>query len=650
MKRFFRNMYGTDYRWYALAFSVVFAVLSAFAVCVFYHMRNYEGVTAYYTSKSVSMAKDIFSTPRYLLFLLLVPPFTAMHWFCLSNKREFSMGSVGCSLFLAFNMVVSLSMEHSDLKAILLPLRGVGLDMVLHIAAFLGFFFLCHAGVHIAYTLLDWKNERLAKGGRQIKESIWFFVAAVVIMLACWTPVFIACYPCSMHSDSISALSGYFGTSKMDVSFPILVTLFYGVLLSLGTAVKDVAFGGFLCAAVQAVINSLIMAKVATTVRRYTKSNIWYAITVLFYAICPLWRRAAVTVLKDVLHSGCFLLFCMQFFSCLTEKRDGWKDVVWMGVCMILVSFTRKATFWLSVICGVVLIAYRWKDYWLKYGACLALVMGLFFFCNKVLYPALNFKPEREVENYSLPFQQMAMYVNTHEKEITEEEKKIINETLDFDKLLTDYTPMISDPVKHTFHAKGKDHSEFFILLISYVKKHPLTFVKSFFMGSFEHSNPWYDGLRTNNLYVSQGKGFFEVDFLNSKAAWKMNVHLLSWLDIPVLRLFMGTGFSSWILLAMVGYVVSRRSMWGFLGLMPALVLWVGLFMAHVNGLLRYGYPLIATAPLMFAFGIFAVSHNMAARPALPSEPKPKAEPRVRRGPQWLKTFEEPGEKNEFST
>ena len=548
-----------------------------------------------------------------------------------------------CSLFFAFNMVVSLSMEHSDLKQIFLPLKSVGFGLVLQISAFAGFFFLCHGCVHILYSLLDWKNKKSVEAK---KENKWYFWAAAAVMLLCWTPGFIACYPCSLHSDTNSALSGYFGVTRIDVSFPILVTLFYGTLMSLGKQLMDTAFGGFLCAAVQAVLNSLIMAKVACTVRRYTKSNGWYIAAVLYYAVCPLWRQAAITVLKDVLHSGCFMLFCMQFFACLVEKKTSWKDIVWMGVCMILVSFTRKATFWLSVLCAAALIVYRWRDYLLKYGICLAMVMGLFFFCNKVLYPALNFAPEREVENYSLPFQQMANYVNAHQDEITKEEKKIINETLDFDRLLSDYTPMIADPVKHTFHARGKDHSEFFKLFFSYIKKHPMTFVKSLFMGSFEHSNPWYDGLRTNNLYISKNKAFFDVEFRNKKASWQMNLQLKKWLDIPVLRLFMGTGFYSWILLAMVGYAASRRSVWGLLGVFPSLVLWVGLFFSHVNGLLRYGYPLIAATPLVCAFVIYGVSKTFETRRSPVNASGRSVQ--EKHPPHWLKTFGDVQDENGF--
>lgn len=648
MKRFFRNMLGTDYRWFSLAAAVVFSVLAAFSVCVFYHMRNYDHVTAYYTSKTASMAKDIFSNGKYLLFLLLALPFTGMFFYTLSNKVEFSMGGVGCSLFFAFNMIVSLSMEHSDLKSILLPLRALGIDMVLHIAAFLGFFLLCHAGVHILYTLLDWKTAKLARSEKEMKGNGWAFLIAVATMWACWTPVFIACYPAVVHADTISALSSFFGTARMDVSFPILTTLFYGCLISLGKALGDTAFGGFLCAAVQAILNSLIMAKAACTARRLTKSNVWYAVIVLFYAVCPLWRRAAVSVLKDVMHSGCFMLFCMQFFACLAEKKTRIRDVVWLGVCMVLVSFTRKATFWLSVICAATLIVYRWKDYLLKYGICLALVMGLFFFCNKVLYPALGFAGEREVENYSLPFQQMAMYVNTHTKEITEEEKKIINETLDYDRLLTDYTPMISAPVKHTFHARGKDHSQFFQLLISYVKKHPFTFLKSLFMGSFEHSNPWYTGIKDSNLYMAKSKDFFDVDFRDSKARWNMNLELLKWLDIPVLRLFMGTGIFSWILLAMIGYASYKRNLWAFLGAFPSLVLWVGLFLSHVNGLLRYGYPLIAASPLVCIFTVYALSIGIKTKEERLEELPPPSPPADKHTPQWLKTFSDSTDEDSY--
>ena len=601
-------------------------------------MRNAESVVLYYTKRSASMTRDIFSTPKYLLYCLLIPVLTGVLYYVLNNPVEFSLGSVVCAAFFAFNMVVSLSMENSELQYIGLPLSRTSLDKVLNLAVWLGFFSLTFSGVHILYTLLDRKTESLAKSTREVEHERRFFWVAFFAILAGWAPVIYACLPGGIHVDTITALTGYFGYGKMDVSFPILTTILYGEALKLGKLLSGDALGAFFCVLTQDLFNAAVMAKVAVIIRRYTRSLWWYLGTVLFFAASPVWLKASVIILKDVFHTGCFLLFCMQFFACLVEKRSSWKDVVWMGVCMILVSFTRRATYWLSVICVVVLIVSRWKDYRIRYSICLILVMALFSFCNSVLYPALGFKPEREVENYSLPFQQMAMYVRTHKKEISKEEKAIINETLDFDRLLTDYTPMISDPIKHTFHAEGEDHSEFFALFFRYMRKHPLTFVKSFFMGSFEHSNPWYDGEKTNNVYIATNKDFFQAEFRDKKASWKMNLQIKSYMDIPVLRVMNGNGLYSWILLAMVGYAVSRRSLWGFLATFPTLVLWIGLFMSHVNGLIRYGYPLIATAPVVSAFAVYGVAHTIASSATTAPADAPPAEKKKPELP-WLQTI-----------
>lgn len=645
IKAYFRDYFFVDYRPVIIGFAVFFSIVAAFSLCVFYHMRNSDQFLLYYTSTKASMAKDIFSTPQYLLYLLAIPPLSAAIYYILTNEVEFSLGEVLVAGFFAFNMVVSLSMEHSELTCIGLPLTRTSSDFVLNVLACAGFFNLTFTGVHLLFTLLDRKTESLSWNTDIIWHETLLYWIAFGAILACWAPIIYACLPGGIHSDTITALTGYFGFSKMDVSFPILTTIVYGEALKLGKLLSGDALGAFFCVMVQDLFDAAVMAKVAIEVRRYTKSFWWYAATVLFFAACPVWLKASVIILKDVFHTGCFLLFCMQFYGCLVENRSGWKDVLWMAVCMLLVSFTRRATYWLSVICVVVLIVSRWRDYRFKYTLALAFVMALFSFCNNVLYPALDFKLEREVENYSLPFQQMAMYVKTYQKEITKEEKQIINGTLDFDRLLTDYTPMISDPIKHIFHAKGEDHSEFFKLFFSYMKKHPLTFIKSFFMGSFEHSNPWYDGEKTNNIYIATNKDFFNAKFLNSKLSWKTNVRIKGCFDIPLLRLTNGNGLYSWIMLAMVGYAAYRRSLWGFLASFPSLVLWIGLFMSHVNGLIRYGYPLIASTPVVCAFTVYGVSEGIkrqrkAAAPPPPSAPHKEEAHELR----WLSTFREPGD------
>ncbi len=43
------------------------------------------------------------------------------------------------------------------------------------------------------------------------------------------------------------------------------------------------------------------------------------------------------------------------------------------------------------------------------------------------------------------------------------------------------------------------------------------------------------------------------------------------------------------------------------------LILMIGMFMSHVNGLLRYGYPFIAATPLIYGYTVYAVSQSQKA-------------------------------------
>ena len=94
VKSTLRSFFYEDYRFVVIGLSVLLAVFAAFSLCVFYHMRNYDQVLLYYTGKNISMAKDILSTRRYLLYLLTLPPLAAVIYYVFTNEVEFSLGEV----------------------------------------------------------------------------------------------------------------------------------------------------------------------------------------------------------------------------------------------------------------------------------------------------------------------------------------------------------------------------------------------------------------------------------------------------------------------------------------------------------------------------------------------------------------------------
>lgn len=625
MKKALRNMLSDDYKWFMLAMAAGMAVCSAFAVYVFCYVRNTPDIEAYYSDGSLSLAKALFQSPRFLLYGLLILPFAGVFFLCLNSKTELSGSCFWLGLVFALNIMFALSMEHSDYTEIFLPFQGNGASILCQIFALLGFLFLCFFALHILYALMDRKCLRLAADHSGRRKLAPFLIAVSAIAL-CWTPVFIMCYPCSVFSDTLTQLKSYFGILPMDASHPVLTTVFYGAAYSLGLRLGGETLGVFFCALSQSVFNCLVMALICAQVRQYTKSNVWYLASILFFGVCPIWCKAAQIALKDVLHTGCFLLFYVQFLTILKEEKASLKYVLWTGLCALLVAFTRKATFWLAVVCILVAILRHRRAYAVKYGICLAAFMGLFFYCENSLYPSLGIKPARQGENYSLPLQQMALYCRMYGNELTAEDRNVINGTVDYDVIVAQYTPLISDPVKATFHGDKEATAAFFRLYLRCFAKHPLLFVKGAVMNDFEHLNPWYGANVSGKVYFAEDPSFYNVTF-RSDAVWQLNHYWKSWFNIPVLRTLLSTGIFAWLLLAMTGYCARRRSLLAFLGLFPSLVLLIGLLFSHVNGEIRYGYPLIAATPLICAWVAHAVAEKQSKQEK-PAEKKKAAHPK----------------------
>lgn len=587
------------------ALAVLATLLSALSVSVFCFMRSSPEAELYYTGERSLMLFDSLGLATLLSAAVLLV------FYCLAFQLigRPHLGSVVVSLLLAFNMVVSLSMEHSGLKEIFLPTGIVGNVLVL-----LGFAVLLCTLVELIYLAFDrrtryriWADDQFASTNGEL------FLGAYVCIMLLWLPILFIFYPGSVMNDTRYQIMGWLGLKPITASHPVLTTVFYGVLYQIGSAMQGQAKGIFLGVLFQALITAAAMGLTASCVYRYTKSRAWFWATVAFFGVLPVWQSAAQLLLKNVLHTGCFLLFMCAYLKCLRERKKSWRNVLLLFLTAILVAYTRKATYYLAVICIIVAALWHWRTFLPQYLAMLAVFMGLFWFSNNILYPKLNISPEWKSENYSLQFQQVALYCRTYQDEMTVEEKAIVDSTLDYEKIIEVYTPMISDGVKSTFHDTHLPHDDFWQLYRKMIRRHPLFFVKATIMGSFEHFNPWFDGINFR-VYIARQDDFLTVDYVsplhkNVAELWNKCLH------VPVLRLLLGTGLYAWVLIIMLAYSIRKKSQLAFLGLVPSLALMIGLMMSHVNGEIRYGYPLIAAAPLNMAWVLYAVSRTSPDNP-----------------------------------
>ena len=588
-----------------LLLAVPAAALSTLSVSVFCYMRRFAQIGQYYDGARQGLLRDSLSLQSLIPALLLLLFYAAaLH---LADRVRF--GSAALSLALGFATVAALSMEHSGLTEIFLPAGPAG-----NAAVLLGFALLLYACIELLYRLCDrrtryriWADE-LDRG-----DGAALFLGASGCILLLWLPILFLCYPGSVMNDTRNQIMSWLGLKRMTAANPILTTALYGLLYQAGLRMGGQEKAIFLNVLFQAVFNAAAMGLAATRICRYTRSRSWLWAALLFFGVLPVWQSAAQVVMKDVLHTGCFLLFTAVYLDCLRRREKSWRSVLLLFLTALLVAYTRKATFYLAVICILAAALYHWRVFLLPYLAMLGVFVGLFWFSNNVLYPRLNIEPEWESENYSLQFQQVALYCRSYGDELTPEEIAVIDGTLDYETIVREYTPMISDPVKGTFHGSEADHAAFWQLYRQMLRRHPLLFVKATVMGSFEHLNPWFEDVNFR-LYIARDESFFTVDY-SSGLQGRLYQLWTACLKIPVLRLLIGTGLYAWLQLCLLGYALRKKSGLALLGQLPSLTLLVGLFMSHVNGEIRYGYPLIAAAPLCFAWTLYAVSVRSPENP-----------------------------------
>ncbi|MBR5109283.1 MAG: acyltransferase family protein [Clostridia bacterium] len=576
------------------------AFLSSLSVSVFCYVRSFPEMGLYYSGGMTNLLGNAVTVWTILLFLPMAVFFAAV----LHAVRKPHITGAVVSLLLAFNMVVSLSMEHSELTEIFLP-DGVMCNAL----TLLGFALLLDACVELLYLWCDRRTQRRILLQRMDAWTVFKqFLTAMFVVLLCWLPIILCCYPGSMHNDTRYQVMGWIGLKQITASHPILTTAVYGSLYQLGMYIGGQNEALFLNVVFQALFNAAAIGLVAVYNRKYTGSRGWYWATVLFFGLLPVWQSASQLIIKDVLHTGCYLLFYVVYLECLRTREKKWSHVLLLLFTAILVAYTRKAAFYLALICIIVVTVAHWKKFFLPYLVMLMMFAGLFWFSQQVLYPMVGIGEEWKSENYSLQFQQVALYCRTYGDEMTDEEKAIINGTLDFDTIVRDYSPMKSDDVKSTFHDTWKDHAEFWALYRQMFLRHPLLFVKGTIMTTFEHMNPWFDGINFR-VAISHEEDFITVEFASGMHRELSKFWNLC-LRIPVIRMLIGNGLYTWLLLAALGYSLKKRSLWAFLGLIPSLTLFIGLFMSHVNGEIRYGYPLIAATPLVFCWVLYASSQG----------------------------------------
>ncbi len=426
------------------------------------------------------------------------------------------------------------------------------------------------------------------------KSLAWIWVPAILFLGLSVYLIFNL--PGSVTYDGMWQLSQGLGLSKLYNHNPVLVTWAYGFLFKVGRFILHtdnagvIAIALFQTAAMAAAFSWLIYEGFMML-----RSKFFIFAAVVFYVAVPLFGGSAQVVLKDSFH----VPFFIAMLSCMAGiiRKPSKLKMVLLCVLLILASLTRSMAMLYSLAGGVALAAAflaKKREHRGFLAAMVAAAACFVLLWNNVLLPALDIGKYPSLEKYSLPLQQVAYVVVNHE--LTPEETAAIENVLDVETIREVYNPDISDPLKENF--KYGDMGPFWKLYASWFFKYPADMVKSVFKSYYKYLDPYSLGRTNYRNYIQDCSGI-GLNFYSMLPQQRQRLldYVNTWESNPVLRLFMGPGLYSWILI--YGLARGHRDHWPVF--IPLLFLFIGLFLAAVNGETRYALPVIAAAPLIIA-------------------------------------------------
>lgn len=442
-----------------------------------------------------------------------------------------------------------------------------------------------------------------------------------ILILLGWSIYIIAFYPGIMTFDPSFQILQYFGIDNkysyysvlLDKNMiitnhhPVIHTLLLGTCVKIGLLFHSVNLGIFLYSILQI---SVLAFTLSYTIFYMKKINIKLKYRLLclgIYMFIPVFPFYAMTPLKDVLFCCFIIIYIIKIAEYI--DRDQYESFS-MIILFLLIILFRNNGFHILLFSIPFLLLLKSKNR-IKLVFHFLFIIVFYISYHHAILPYFKVTPSSPREALSVPFQQTARYVLEHEKEVTEKEKEAIDNILGYDTLKYRYDPEKADDVKNKFnpHSTKKDRKKYFKVWYEQSKKHPLTYLEATLNNTYGYYYPltsdWY-------IYTKYNKVLKEHQFsyhYNNLGMLRFVLIIFGVLFpfLPIIGLFVNIGFSTWILLFMIFYLIYKKKYKNILPYLPSILVFMVCLVSPVNTYFRYMLPNIFAMPVMLAIFFHAI-------------------------------------------
>lgn len=469
------------------------------------------------------------------------------------------------------------------------------------------------------------------------KFTKWLFedhvmLGVMLVIILSRLPYLIAFYPCSMSWDGGAQICEFYGVETFSNHHPPLISYLYGSVAFYAQKWGIPNLGMFVIPVGQTMLSAFAAAKVCQLFKELKTVYCIRIITLAYYALFTVWSIFDVTYIKDSVYWQFTLLYTVQLAWCIVDKEKFWsrkRNFLWMLLWGFLMTQTRNNGIFVLLFSIPVLTAAVPRKKLLVYGGGVAAMFTAVYLVNNILYPSLGvIKLAEKEDTYCIMFQQTAKYGQDYPEDVTAEEREFLNKMFDYDELVEVYNPRLADWVKNCLkicEATSKDgtnsefaaiKSEYFHVWFEQFKRHPLSYIDTFFACSYGY---YYPEVRP----YKEGMGFYEMDRnmftesmhqarqISALAPARFLLEQISKLEyVPGIGLLYRCGFYTWLIVSAAGYLFVQRKYREMIAVIPAAVNILVCLISPVNTCMRYAMPAMCMIPVILGFLFYSTGNS----------------------------------------
>lgn len=456
----------------------------------------------------------------------------------------------------------------------------------------------------ITITEFNIKNRTfILKNEKLFFISLWLIIIFVDMFI-----FYTAQYPGIFTPDSIDQVRQIL-TGVYTNHHPFYHTMIIKIFIDIGLNVfNDINIGVALYSVFSIVVLATSFIYIIKTIYTITKNLNLTLIVYICYLVYPVNIKYSFYMGKDVFFGAAVGIFVVTIYKILNDIGKYKTNLIILFFSSLGMCLLRSNGLFVYVFSFIVFFILFFKKY-KSINLLMIVVIVLSIFLKYPVLKSLNVKQPDTIESLSIPAQQIARVIKDG-KELTVEQKKLLSNVIDIEKIPVYYVSYFSDPIKNLVREKGnqeylKEHSkEYLNLYIQLGLKYPQKYIEAWtdqtrgYWNSGYHFWRWADGVSNNDLgvYPTINSKFFDS---------ALTLYLMEWQGSPIFTFFLSIGFMVWLLVMFVyKSVIYKRKDLFFILVPPLLVIATLLIATPLYAEFRYAYAVSVTLPFIIAIGI----------------------------------------------